>query len=42
MWVVFKGKHLLAVTLAGEMENPAEFRNPLKRIAKTALANLGA
>lgn len=42
MWVVFKGKHLLTITLAGALTNPAGYRDPLKRLATAALAKLGA
>ena len=40
MWVTVKGKYLLNVTLAGDVTDPPRFREPLKRLAATALGRL--
>jgi hypothetical protein len=40
IWVVQKGSQMLTVTLFGEIERPARFREPLRRLADQALARL--
>jgi hypothetical protein len=40
IWIALKGKTLLNVTLAGEVGNGVQHREPLKRLATLALAKL--
>jgi hypothetical protein len=40
LWATLKGKHLLSVTLAGELKDPPRFREPIKRLATLALGRL--
>jgi hypothetical protein len=40
IWVAVKGKYVVTLTLAGDLANPTSFREPLKRLAGSALARL--
>jgi hypothetical protein len=40
IWVALKGRYLLNLTLAGELDDGARYREPLKRLATLALAKL--
>jgi hypothetical protein len=40
MWVAVKGKYMLVMTVMGESANPAQLREPVKRLAAAGLAKL--
>lgn len=40
IWVVQKGSQMLTITLFGEIDRPARFREPLRQLADQALARL--